>query len=113
MNDSYFPNDNKFSNLFKLSAFSEPSLVQFMHRNLAYAISIYYLYIIYKVRLNKIYSLYKPVKILGLFILLQIILGIFTVIYGAHIFIAALHQFSSIFLVTTTVYFFYVNKKFN
>ena len=113
MGDSYFPNDNKPLNLFKLSAFSEPSLVQFMHRNLAYIILIYYLYIIYKVRLNKIYSLYQSVKILGLFILLQIILGIFTVVYGAHIYIAALHQFSSIFLVTTTVYFFYINKKFS
>ena len=38
-------------------------------------------------------------NILGLLIILQIILGIFTVINGAQIYIAALHQLSSIFLV--------------
>ena len=33
MGSSYFPDDSKILNIFKLSAFSEPSLVQFMHRN--------------------------------------------------------------------------------
>ena len=31
MGNTYFPNDNNFENLFKLSAFSDPSLVQFIH----------------------------------------------------------------------------------
>ena len=33
MGNSYFPNDNNFLNLFKLAALSDPSLVQFIHRN--------------------------------------------------------------------------------
>ena len=39
MGNTYFPNDNKIENLFKLSVFSDPSLVQFIHRNLAYVIA--------------------------------------------------------------------------
>ena len=113
MGSSYFPDDNDLINLFKLSAFSDPSLVQFMHRNLAYVITIFYLYILYKVYKNKMYELYKPINILGLFIILQIILGVFTIIYGAQIHIASMHQISSIFLVSSCIYFFYINTKFN
>jgi cytochrome c oxidase assembly protein subunit 15 len=113
MGNSYFPDDNNFLNLFKLSAFSDPSLVQFMHRNLAYIIGIFYLLIFYKIYKNRMYELYSPVNILGFFIILQIILGVYTVIYGAQIYIASMHQLSSIFLVSTSIYFFYINTKFN
>ncbi len=113
MGNTYFPNDNNFENLFKLSAFSDPSLVQFIHRNLAYGIGLFYLMIFFKVYKNKITKLYRPVNILGLFIILQIILGIFTIILGAQIYIAAIHQVSSIFLVTSSIYFFFINTKTN
>ena len=111
MGNSYFPDDNNIINLFKLSAFSDPSLVQFIHRNLAYVITLFYLFMIYKIFRNKIYELYKSISILGFFIILQIVLGIYTVIYGAQIYIAAMHQLSSIFLVSSSIYFFYLNKQ--
>ena len=113
MGNSYFPDDNNLLNLFKLSAFSDASLVQFIHRNLAYIISIFYLLIFYKIYKNKMYDLYKSINYLGIFIILQIILGIFTVLYGAQIYIASMHQISSIFLVSSSIYFFYLNTKFN
>ena len=113
MGNNYFPDDNNFTNLFKLSALSEPSLVQFFHRNLAYIIGIFYLGILYKIYKDKLYDLYKSVNFLGFFIFLQIILGIFTILYGAQIYIAAMHQLSSIFLVSSCVYFFYLNTEFN
>ena len=113
MGNTYFPNDNDFKDLFKLSAFSDPSLVQFMHRNLAYLIMFFYFLIFYKIYKNKIYDLYKSINILGIFIILQIILGIYTVIYGAQLYIAAMHQLSSIFLVSSCIYFFYINTRFN
>ena len=113
MGNSYFPNDDNLINLFKLSTFSEPSLVQFIHRNLAYIIAIFYLYMFYKIYKNRMNDLYRPVNILGFFIILQIILGIFTIIYGAQIYIASMHQLSSIFLITSSVYFFFLNTKFN
>ena len=108
MGNTYFPNDNSLNNLLKLSALSEPSLVQFIHRNLAYIIGIFYLYIFYKIYKNKFYDLYKSVNILGIFIVLQIILGILTILYGAQIYISSMHQLSSIFLVSSCVYFFYL-----
>ncbi len=113
MGNSFFPDDNNIINLFKISAFSEPSLVQFIHRNLAYLIGLFYLYIFISIYKNKITNLYKPVNILGFFIILQIVLGIFTLIYGAQIIIASMHQISSIFLVSSSIYFLYVNNKSN
>ena len=113
MGGTYFPNDNKIENLFKLSAFSDPSLVQFIHRNLAYVIGFFYVLIFFKVYKNKINKLYRSVNILGFFIILQIILGIFTIILGAQIYIAAVHQVSSIFLVTSSIYFFFINNRTN
>ncbi len=111
MGNTFFPSDNNLLNLFEISAFSDPSLVQFMHRNLAYLIGIFYILISYYIYKNKMSDLYKSIKILGLFILLQIILGIFTILYGAQIYIASLHQLSSIFLVSSCVYFLYLNTK--
>jgi len=113
MGNAYFPNDNSVENLFKLSAFSDPSLVQFIHRNLAYVIGLFYLLIFFKVYKKKINKLYKTVNILGFFIILQIVLGIYTVLLGAQLYIAAVHQVSSIFLVTSAIYFFFINRKTN
>ena len=113
MGNSYFPNDNDLINLFKLSVFSDPSLVQFIHRNLAYLIGLFYLFIFYKVYINKFHSLYTSVNILGFFIVLQIILGILTIIYGAQILVASTHQLSSIFLVSSCIYFLFLNTKSN
>ncbi len=113
MGNTYFPNDNDFKDLFKLSVFSDPSLVQFIHRNLAYIIGVYYFLMIYKIYKKKIYDLYKSINVLGCFIILQVFLGIITVLYGAQIYIASMHQISSIFLVCSCIYFLYLNTKFN
>ena len=113
MGNTFFPNDNNPVNLLKLSVFSDPSLVQFIHRNLAYLICVFYLIIFYKIYKEKIYELYRAINILGLFIILQIILGIFTILLGAQIYIASMHQISSIFLVSSCIYFLYINTKVN
>ena len=113
MGNSYFPDDNNIINLFKLSAFNDPSLVQFIHRNLAYIIVIFYLFIVYKIYKAKMFGLYKSVNVLGILLIFQIILGIVTVLYGAQIYIASVHQISSIFLVSACIYFYFINTKSN
>ena len=113
MGNSYFPDDNNIYNLFEVSALIDSSLVQFIHRNLAYLIGIFYLLILYKIYINRMYDLYRSINLLGFFIILQIILGIFTVLYGAQIFVASMHQISSIFLVSSSIYFFYLNTEIN
>ncbi len=110
MGSSYYPDDNKFSSLFKIEALSDPSLVQFLHRNLAYLITIVYILLLYIVFKKKFNQLYKPSLILGFTILLQIFLGIFTLLSGAGIILASLHQISSILLVTSSLYFLYKNS---
>ena len=109
MGSSFFPDDSKIINIFKLSAFSDPSLVQFMHRNLAYVILLFYLIILFKIYKNKLIKLYKAINLVGLLLFIQIILGIFTLLYGAQIYIASMHQISSIFLVSSSVYLLYLN----
>ncbi len=113
MGNSFFPDDNVLINLFQISALSDPSLVQFIHRNLAYFIGFFYLCIFFYVYKNKIKNLYKSLNVLGFFIILQIILGIFTLLYGAQIIIASMHQISSIFLVSSCIYFLFINTKSN
>ena len=113
MGSSYFPDDNEIMNILKISAFSEPSLVQFMHRNLAYFILLFYLIILIKIYKIKLFNLYFAINLVGLFLLIQVILGIFTLLYGAQILLASMHQISSIFLVSSSVYLLYLNSKSN
>ena len=113
MGSTFFPNDNSLYNLFKITAFSEPSLVQFMHRNLAYIIMSVYLIILYLIISNRLIKFNKTIFVLGLILLLQIVLGIMTVINGAQMLIASMHQISSILLVSFSVYFLFINTKKN
>jgi len=108
MGTSYFPDDNKIINIFKISAFSDASLVQFMHRNLAYLILIFYLFILIKIYREKIRNLFFAINIVGIFLFIQILLGIITLIYGAQIYFASMHQLTSIFLVSSSVYLLYL-----
>ena len=109
MGSSYFPDDNNFINIFKISAFSDPSLVQFIHRNLAYLILLFYLFMLIKIYRNNLKNLFLSIKIVGFFLFIQILLGIFTLVYGAQIILASMHQISSIFLVSSSVYLLYLN----
>ena len=113
MGSSYFPDDNDFTNVFKLTAFNDPSLVQFFHRNLAYVIFIYYFFLAYKIYKNNFTRYYYPIKIIGYILFLQILLGIFTLLYGAQIYLASMHQIISIFLVTSCVYLMYLTTNIN
>ncbi len=113
MGSSFFPDDNNIINLFKLSAFDDPSLVQFMHRNFAYFIFLFYLSMTYMIYKKKLIRYYRIIKILGLILFTQIILGILTLLNGAEIFLASLHQISSIFLVSSSIYLTYINSSSN
>ena len=113
MGSGYFPDDNNIDNLFSIKVFDDPSLVQFIHRNLAYIILIYYFYIFFKVFKNKIIFLYPIVKVIGAILVLQIVLGILTLLFGAQIILASMHQISSIFLVSSCIYFLYLNSEPN
>ena len=111
MGNNYFPDDNSFFNLFNLNALSDPSLVQFLHRNLAYVILLIFFTILYFVLNYKLLKFYSIIKILGTILIIQIILGILTVLNGAQMLIASMHQISSIALISFSIYFLFLNTK--
>ena len=110
MGSSYFPDDSKFIEFVDISLFDSPSLVQFIHRNLAYLIVIIYVYLsifVFKYS-NKIFR--KPILIIGLSLFLQVILGILTILSGVKIIYASLHQINSILIILSSLYFLYISK---
>ncbi len=113
MGNNYFPNDSIFLNLFDIRVFSDPSLVQFIHRNLAYLILIIFLLILYFVITEKLFNFYNIMKYLGLVLFIQIFLGIVTILSGAQMFLASMHQISSIILISLSIYLLFLNKKIN
>ena len=110
MGSSYFPNDSELINLFSFRSFSDPSLVQFMHRNIAYFIMGFYILILIEIYKKKMTVFFKIIKIIGFLLLVQVILGILTLLSGAQIFLASMHQISSIFLVSSAIYLLYLNS---
>ena len=110
MGSGFFPDDNSIKNLFYLSALNDPSMVQFMHRSLAYLIFIFYLFIFVIIYKNRLSGLFKTIMLTGFLLILQIVLGILTLLYSAQIIIASMHQISSILLVSSSIYFLYLNN---
>ena len=107
MGNNFFPDDSSFNEFFNLNVFDNPSIVQFIHRNLAYLIFLVYLIIFFKVYINKITNMFFITNLIGFLLVIQIILGVFTLLYGAQIFLASMHQISSIFLVQLRLFSLY------
>ena len=110
MGSSYFPDDSQFIEFLNVSVFNNPSIVQFIHRNLAYLIIGIYIYILFftiKDR-NEIFKM--PVIVIGVSLFLQIVLGILTILSGVKILYASLHQINSILIILSTLYFLYISK---
>jgi len=110
MGSSYFPDDSKFIEFLNINFFDNPSIVQFVHRNLAYLIVIIYIYLLILVfrDANKIFR--QPMLIIGTSLFLQVILGILTLLSGVKIIHASLHQINSIFIILSSLYFLYISK---
>ena len=110
MGSSYFPDDSKFAEFLKITLFDNPSIVQFIHRNLAYLIVLIYLYMFYVVFKKGNIKLRLPILIIGVSLLLQIILGVLTILSGVKMIYASLHQINSILIILSTLYFLYITK---
>ena len=110
MGSSYFPDDSIIADFFNLGVFDNQSLVQFIHRNLAYLILIIYFYILYFVIKNGNNKLRTPIFIIGITLLFQIFLGVLTLLSGVKMFYASLHQINSILIILSTLYFLYITK---
>ena len=110
MGSSFFPDDSIMKEFLSTKLFDNPSITQFIHRNLAYLIIIIYIILLIGVLKNKNPIFLKPILIVGLSLLIQIILGIFTLLSGVKILYASLHQINSIFIILSTIYFLYISQ---
>ena len=110
MGASYFPDDSKMIEFLNISVFDNPSIVQFLHRNLAYLIMIVYIFLLISIfkETNKIFR--KPILIIGISLFLQVVLGVLTILSGVKIIYASLHQINSILIILSTLYLLYISR---
>ncbi len=111
MNNYFFPDDLNIKSILFSQFFSEPSFVQFVHRKLAYIIFIYVLVMSFIIFYKKDKQMYNSTYFLLFMIFIQVTLGIFTLLSGAYIWIASLHQISTILLLISSIYFYYNSLK--
>ena len=107
MGETYLPNDIKINNFYDFLDFDNHSLVQFYHRNTAYVISIYILFLSYLIFKNKKIYLYAPTIFLNFILFAQITLGILTLITNLHISLASTHQITSVILALSSIKLYY------
>ena len=114
MNHNYFPDDSNLEDLFSMKTFETPSIVQFIHRNIAYFIILLFSYIATIVYMNEDFIYLRKIALLVFISLfLQTFLGILTVLSGAQIILASMHQIGSVFLITTSLILVFKNSKIN
>ena len=104
MNNNYFPDDINLKNLTFEILFYEASFVQFLHRNLAYFIFFYSILILIYIFYKRKENLYFPYLLVFLFLSVQIFMGITALTSGLNIVYASLHQVSTIFLLSSSIY---------
>ena len=108
MNGSFFPNDVGYKDLINTQLLSNPSIVQFLHRSTAYLL-LFFIIILNFIYFKKKYD-FKYVLFFDLAILIQILLGIVTLISGVEIKYASLHQLGSILVLSSYLLIFYKNS---
>ena len=108
MNGGFFPNDISFNDYLSSQLFYNPSIIQFFHRLTAYILLFFIIilnYFFIKKRLNFIYIFF-----FDLAILLQVFLGVITLLSGVEIKYASLHQLGSIFVLSSFLLILYKNS---
>ncbi len=103
MNHTYFPNDVKINNFLHFLNFSNHSLIQFYHRNIAYIIVVYILFLGFYIYKEKINFLLKHYFLVLIFLIFQIILGIVTLTSGLNMYLASSHQIGSLLLILSVI----------
>ena len=108
MNGSFFPNDVKINDIINSQLLSNPSIVQFLHRSTAYLL-LFFIIVLNFIYLKKKYD-FKYILFFDLAILIQIFLGIVTLISGVEIKFASLHQLGSILVLGSYLLLLYKNS---
>ena len=107
MNSGYFPNDVMISQTKDFFDLDNHSLIQFYHRNIAYLITGYTLFVGFTILKKNQENLKRPFYFLISILFLQIFLGIITLISGLNIFLASSHQIFSLILMLSAINLYY------
>ena len=108
MNGNFFPNDAAINDYLNTQLFYNPSIIQFFHRLIAYILLFFIIllnYLFIKKELNLTNILFFDFAIL-----LQVFLGIITLVSGVEIKYASLHQLGSIFVLSSYLLILYKNS---
>ena len=107
MNGTFFPSDVNRKDYLSSQLFYDPSIVQFFHRFTAYILLFFITvlnYLFIKKRLDIL-----NILLFDFAILLQIFLGVITLLSGVEIKYASLHQLGSIFVLSSYLLILYKN----
>ena len=107
MNGSFYPDDVSVKDYFSYNLFYNPSIIQFFHRITAYILIIFVIFLNYSFFKKKLY--FSNILFFDFAILLQIFLGIITLISGVEIKYASLHQLGSILVLSSYLLILYKN----
>ena len=108
MNGNFFPNDVDKMDYMSSEIFYNSSIIQFFHRIIAYILVFLIMilnYLFFKKKLSV-----SSIIFFDIAILLQIFLGIITLISGVEIKYASLHQLGSIFVLSSYLFILYKNS---
>ena len=108
MNGSFFPNDVELEGIVNTELFSNASIIQFLHRFTAYLLLFFIVILNYFFIKNKLNI--KNIIFFDIAILVQVFLGIVTLLSGVEIKYASLHQLGSIFVLTSYIIILYKNS---
>ena len=111
MGANFLPDDLNFNNYKIFIELDNHSLVQFYHRSFAYVIILYVLYLSVFIYKKKLSDLYFPLKILLVFTFLQALLGIFTLVSGLNVYLASIHQITSVLLIFSAINLYFFKTK--
>ena len=107
MNGKFIPTDIDKNDLIKISSTDNATVIQFYHRMIAYLLIIFLIILNYLFYLKKIPN--NSINILNVAIIIQIILGIITLITGVKIEYASIHQLGSVFVLLSFLFIYYKN----
>ena len=108
MNGYFLPSDTSQKDLYLFESLNNVSVIQFYHRLIAYLVVLLLLILNYLFIKNKLS--FKFLNLFNFAILLQIVLGIVTLITGVKIFYASMHQLGSILVLTSFLFIIYKNS---
>ena len=108
MNGTFFPNDVELKYIISKQLVNNPSIVQFLHRLIAYLL-LFLIIILNYIYIKKKHDL-KNIIFFDLAILIQVFLGIITLISGVEIKYASLHQLGSIFVLSSYILILFKNS---